>query len=704
PTHVDLALQLENGERKIQSFAITTTLWDVLLGFEKASNGTLNLTRRTGVPQTTTKNIFSLQRIKKAKPSAEVYMLPVVILLDREYVSIPTLKTTTLQLAGLLKGNSVFRVIMRYTDAGIADFIEDIERDFSPPIKTTTIESTPLSSSTTSESSDTITSSVSTFTPVTELITITPPTSTSSQQDSSPHHTSPSRHNTMPLHSSPSRSHTVPVHPSPSRHESTAHIVRVPTRSATINKTMGEVDSFASKEALHHNDYNISPQGIETPDITARSGAVDTDTREGNMVAPTPGTSINIELQRPSPVQEFSADMLDNSQEIRQLQEQRIQAAMTDRVKKLSKASDDSDRERFVRSLPPSAQGELTEEPDSMMDIDSQQEIVRQIAHRVSIYLKNAQQRGDSTVDYQTLIAQEIEKEQRAGVLPSTPSGSRHNSYYKSKAEDEASPMLVSPPSRSSTMPPRLPTPAAEEKIDRDVKVYRAPTDSSVPLSNQIELPDDFYELSSQDVMKLMNSQKARREQEENRGFKTAAVRAEEEKAKERRYPKTIIRIRFPNRVQIQATFRSQETIGDLREWVESVCAGHGGKFDLYTTPPKKVLTDNKQTLYQAGLAPQSIVYFSWLDSKLNLDSPFLNDEHLKLLQDLPIPGQEETESKPEEEPLSATLPMRATTDARTGSIPMLTREDRRMSARMSTDKPGSSSVTLPKWMKLSKK
>lgn len=46
----------------------------------------LNLTRRTAVPQSTaSKNIFSLQRIKKAvKPVTEFYLLPVVILLERE--------------------------------------------------------------------------------------------------------------------------------------------------------------------------------------------------------------------------------------------------------------------------------------------------------------------------------------------------------------------------------------------------------------------------------------------------------------------------------------------------------------------------------------------------------------------------------------------------------------------------------------------
>lgn len=97
-----------------------------------------------------------------------------------------------------------------------------------------------------------------------------------------------------------------------------------------------------------------------------------------------------------------------------------------------------------------------------------------------------------------------------------------------------------------------------------------------------VDLPDDFYTLTSQDVMRLMDGQKAKRQEEENRGFKTAAMRAEEEKARERRYPKTIIRIRFPDRVQIQATFSSQEKIKDLRDWVTSICVGGGReKFDL---------------------------------------------------------------------------------------------------------------------------
>ncbi|KAG0357282.1 hypothetical protein BC939DRAFT_507696 [Gamsiella multidivaricata] len=677
PTHVDLALQLEDGGRMVQSFAITSTLWDVLLGFEKASNGSLNLTRRTAVPQSTTKNIFSLQRIKKAvKPATEVYLLPVVILLEREYVSIQTLKATTLQLAGLLKGNAVFRVMMRYTDAGIADFMEEIERENSRPA--TDNGETPSSEQASTSGSATISVPSSA-----ESVAPTPlaaPMTTSPPQSSAPHPSSP--------------------------------LKTTPSRQFTTDKTAGEKDFMQAKEAFHSgsaSDLGINPQGAGTPLPGARSGSIDLNNREVNIVTPAPGTSGNIDIQRQSPVQNMNTVMIEATQEIRQLQEQQTQAALTDRVKRLSKASDSSDRERFVRSLPP---GAFTEEPVSEMDVDSpfprsgspgsipqtQQDVVRQIAHRVSLQLKEAQQRGNSTLDYHSLIAQEVEREQKAGVLPTTPTGSRNNSMYTSKAEDEQSPRLIATPaqSMSATM--------VEEAIDRNIKVFRPPADNATPLSNQIDLPDDFYTLTSQDVMRLMNGQKARREEEENRGFKTAAVRAEEEKARERRYPKTIIRIRFPDRIQLQATFRSQETIGDLRKWVAGACVGQGEKFDLYTTPPKKVLSDNKQTLYQAGLAPQSIVYFTWADSKLNQNSPFLNGEYLMMMEDLPIPGQEPKETKPEE-PSTSSASGEGQALNHSGTIPLLTKEDRRMSARMSADKPGNgSSGGLPKWMKLSKK
>jgi len=71
--------------------------------------------------------------------------------------------------------------------------------------------------------------------------------------------------------------------------------------------------------------------------------------------------------------------------------------------------------------------------PQRSASVPSPQEVVRQIAHRVSQQLREAQLRGEPTLDYHTLIAQEIVKEQKAGILPVSPTGSRHNSVDKAK-------------------------------------------------------------------------------------------------------------------------------------------------------------------------------------------------------------------------------------------------------------------------------
>ncbi|KAF9392841.1 Tether containing UBX domain for GLUT4 [Podila verticillata] len=684
PTHVNIALQPEDGERIVQQFAITTTLWDVLRGFE--AKGLLNLTRRTAAPQPTSKNVLSFKHLSKAlSPPSHVYLLPVVILLEHEYVSIEALKTTTLELAGLSSGNAVMRVMMRFTDAGLEDFLPEIERDYS----TTTPSAAPA--------------------------------------------TSPS--------TSPAAPTPVPQSPSQQKVDITSSPNSTPFRRTT-DKTAGERD-FVAPQDIYRGDsmtdlgINAQTNPEQLPGITSRSGDVDQSTREGFQPAPGPSSVFNpsMEIHRQTPAQDMNTAMIEANQEIRQLQEQQTQAALTDRVKRLSKTSEGSDRDRFVRSLPPGAGGILSEEPGEMEANhgaprsespsanlpDQQQEVVRQIAHKISQQLRAAQKSGDTpSVDYHALIAQEVAKQQNAGVLPKSPAGSRHNSMYRSKADDDQTmrkgtgSTTRSPPGSTTATPPAS-SPAqpqvkrdpevTEASFERNVKVFRPPADNSAPLSNQIDLPDDFYTLTSAEMMNLMNSQKRQREAEENRGFKTAQVRAEEEKAKERRYPKTIIRIRFPDRVQLQATFRSQETIGDVRRWVQSAIVGQGEKFDLYTTPPKKVLADDKLTLYHAGLAPQSIVYFSWVDSQLNLHPPFLNGELLMQLQDLPIPGQSEPESSSSNNVDQGGNTLSGSSSS--SNIHMMG-DDRRLTDKMSSDKPkaGGSGASggLPKWMKLSKK
>ncbi|KAF9301137.1 hypothetical protein BGZ91_009642, partial [Linnemannia elongata] len=285
---------------------------------------TLNLTRRTAVPQSTSKNIFSLQRIKKAvKPAAEVYLLPVVILLEREYVSIQTLKTTTLQLAGLVRGNSAFRVLMRYTDAGIEDFLEDIERDYS---QSTATAATPTATS----------ASIATSAPA-NPVTESPPVS-QSRPESQSQRAVPERQSTLK-----------PV---------------TPTRKFTSDKTAGEGGNYlVAHEAYQGGGGSNPPIGL-----TPRAGDVEASNRENSVQIE--GGSGDLNMQRQTPAQDMTSNMIEINQGIRRHQEQQTQAALTDRVKRLSKASDSSDRDRFVRSLPPGSPTPeaFTEEPEGFMD------------------------------------------------------------------------------------------------------------------------------------------------------------------------------------------------------------------------------------------------------------------------------------------------------------------------------------------------
>jgi tether containing UBX domain for GLUT4 len=67
--------------------------------------------------------------------------------------------------------------------------------------------------------------------------------------------------------------------------------------------------------------------------------------------------------------------------------------------------------------------------------------------------------------------------------------------------------------------------------------------------------------------------------------------------------------VHFPNRTVLQGFFGHHETIGALHSWVKSCLLDPDCKFELYTTPPKQVLSSFDKTLAQCGLSPASIVY-----------------------------------------------------------------------------------------------
>ncbi|KAJ3296620.1 Tether containing UBX domain for GLUT4 [Borealophlyctis nickersoniae] len=122
---VTVALQSEDGGRLMGKFPTSTSLWDILVHFEKEGNGTVNLTSRAGVPPTAEKNAFVKAFAKKGQP---VYMMPVCIFMNQEYSTIESLRTTTLQKAGLTSGNGVIRLLFRFTDMALEAAMEEVRR------------------------------------------------------------------------------------------------------------------------------------------------------------------------------------------------------------------------------------------------------------------------------------------------------------------------------------------------------------------------------------------------------------------------------------------------------------------------------------------------------------------------------------------------------------------------------------------------
>ncbi|KAF9133325.1 hypothetical protein BGW39_010029 [Mortierella sp. 14UC] len=172
------------------------------------------------------------------------------------------------------------------------------------------------------------------------------------------------------------------------------------------------VEQPNNDKSLSGNVSIPTPFTMPVPSLTARTGHVGSVCRDGHLPSSGGGgNGSDGESNRQTPTQDISAAMIEANQEIRQRLEQQTQEALKDRVRCLSKNSDSSsDKDRFLRSM-------HVDGSNPTKKHQQQDDIVRQIALRVSRMLKEAEERGETALDYQTLIAQEIAKEQQGGML-----------------------------------------------------------------------------------------------------------------------------------------------------------------------------------------------------------------------------------------------------------------------------------------------
>ncbi|XP_065388228.1 tether containing UBX domain for GLUT4 isoform X8 [Macaca fascicularis] len=149
----------------------------------------------------------------------------------------------------------------------------------------------------------------------------------------------------------------------------------------------------------------------------------------------------------------------------------------------------------------------------------------------------------------------------------------------------------------------REPEPPVDlEPVDREPVVCHPDLEERLQ-AWPVELPDEFFELTVDDVRRRLAQLKSERKRLEEAPLVTKAFREAQIKEKLERYPKVALRVLFPDRYVLQGFFRPSETVGDLRDFVRSHLGNPELSFYLFITPPKTVLDDHTRTLFQVGLA-----------------------------------------------------------------------------------------------------
>ncbi|XP_067914525.1 tether containing UBX domain for GLUT4 isoform X2 [Heterodontus francisci] len=266
------------------------------------------------------------------------------------------------------------------------------------------------------------------------------------------------------------------------------------------------------------------------------------------------------------------------------------------RLKPSEKPSDDSAQP--VAATEPGPPSECSDISDHSASSTKQSEGAVRIP-----FLMGGQQLGQSETVRQPFTPDEQSK---ATTLSSSPAGPPH-------------------PKKSKTI---LQSPL--KPVDREALVYhldgRNHAQGIEEPSAFEELPDEFFQVTIDDVRKRFAQLKSERRRLEEAPLMTNSMRESQMKDKTERYPKVVLRVQFPDRHVLQGFFRPLETVGALMEFVKMHLIDPEVSFYLFKTPPKVLVDDLTATLFQANLFPAALVYFG---SEVRMDC-YICEEFLK--------------------------------------------------------------------------
>lgn len=144
-------------------------------------------------------------------------------------------------------------------------------------------------------------------------------------------------------------------------------------------------------------------------------------------------------------------------------------------------------------------------------------------------------------------------------------------------------------------------------QLDRNTRIYH-PSASST----KFDIPDEFYAINPEELKK---EQQRRQEAVEKLGMlRTKAMRERDEMKELRKYRFTLIRVRLPDGVLLQGTFKATEKLSALFEFIRSSLVNDWVPFSLQTGGGGK-LTEEQKSLVELGLCPAVVVNFIWDES-----------------------------------------------------------------------------------------
>lgn len=158
---------------------------------------------------------------------------------------------------------------------------------------------------------------------------------------------------------------------------------------------------------------------------------------------------------------------------------------------------------------------------------------------------------------------------------------------------------------------------------ERRTLVFHA--SDEMPSSEEFQyLPDSFFDVTERDMRKILSDLKS--QQSSEKPLETKAMRDAKKMREMNKYSKVTIRIHFPDQNILQVFFRPKEKVEALYRFVDDSLQKNKGTFYLYTTPPKTILKNKSQTLFEANLCPTAKVYFGSEENH----GPFLSEATLE--------------------------------------------------------------------------